>query len=46
MPYSCLLVAGEKSGEDHALSFFPALTKEYPDFNFLVLEVTNLVSVA
>ncbi|HXH32510.1 MAG TPA: lipid-A-disaccharide synthase [Bacteriovoracaceae bacterium] len=31
---SCLLVAGEKSGEEHALSFFPELVKLCPDVKF------------
>jgi lipid-A-disaccharide synthase len=31
---SCLLVAGEKSGEEHALSFFPELARRCPDVRF------------
>ncbi len=31
---SCLIIAGEKSGEEHALSFFPELTKFCPDTKF------------
>lgn len=31
---SCLLIAGEKSGEEHALSFFPELKKLCPDTQF------------
>lgn len=31
---SCLLIAGEKSGEEHALTFFPELTKLCPDVDF------------
>ncbi len=31
---SCLLIAGEKSGEEHALSFFPELVKLCPDVQF------------
>ena len=31
---SCLLIAGEKSGEEHALSFFPGLVKLCPDVQF------------
>jgi lipid-A-disaccharide synthase len=31
---SCLIIAGEKSGEEHALSFFPALRKLCPDVKF------------
>jgi lipid-A-disaccharide synthase len=31
---SCLLIAGEKSGEEHAMSFFPELTKLCPDVKF------------
>ena len=29
--YPCLLIAGEKSGEDHALSFIPGLKEKLPD---------------
>lgn len=31
---SCLLIAGEKSGEEHALSFFPELVRLCPDVQF------------
>ena len=31
---SCLLIAGEKSGEEHAMSFFPELVKLCPDVQF------------
>jgi lipid-A-disaccharide synthase len=31
---SCLLIAGEKSGEEHALSFFPELKRLSPDVQF------------
>lgn len=31
---SCLLIAGEKSGEEHALSFFPELKKLSPQVHF------------
>lgn len=31
---SCLIIAGEKSGEEHALSFFPELAKLAPDTKF------------
>ncbi len=31
---SCLVIAGEKSGEDHALSFFPELKKLLPHTHF------------
>lgn len=31
---SCLLIAGEKSGEEHAMSFFPELVKLCPDVKF------------
>src|SRR5690606_14322154 len=30
----CLLIAGEKSGEEHAMSFFPELKKLSPDVEF------------
>jgi lipid-A-disaccharide synthase len=31
---SCLIIAGEKSGEEHALSFFPELAQLSPDTKF------------
>lgn len=31
---SCLIIAGEKSGEEHALSFFPALQAACPNLDF------------
>jgi lipid-A-disaccharide synthase len=31
---SCLIIAGEKSGEEHAMSFFPELVKECPTVQF------------
>jgi lipid-A-disaccharide synthase len=31
---SCLIIAGEKSGEDHAMTFLPDLKKNLPDCNF------------
>ena len=31
--YPCLLIAGEKSGEDHALSFIPGLKEKLPNLN-------------
>ena len=31
--YPCLLIAGEKSGEDHALSFIPGLKVRLPNLN-------------
>ncbi|EQC47266.1 lipid-A-disaccharide synthase [Bacteriovorax sp. Seq25_V] len=31
---SCLIIAGEKSGEEHALSFFNQLKEKNPDFSF------------
>lgn len=31
---SCLILAGEKSGEEHAMSFFPELKKLRPDVEF------------
>jgi lipid-A-disaccharide synthase len=31
---SCLVIAGEKSGEEHAMSFFPELKKLAPDTQF------------
>ena len=31
---SCLIIAGEKSGEEHALSFFPELARLAPDTKF------------
>ncbi len=32
--HSCLIIAGEKSGEEHAMSFFPELVKLCPDVRF------------
>lgn len=34
MKKSCLIIAGEKSGEEHAMSFFPELVKLCPDVEF------------
>ncbi len=31
---SCLIIAGEKSGEEHALSFFEALKEDLPNVHF------------
>lgn len=31
---SCLIIAGEKSGEEHSLTFFPELKKLCPDVSF------------
>ena len=31
---SCLLIAGEKSGEEHAMSFFSELRSLVPDADF------------
>jgi len=31
---SCLIIAGEKSGEEHALSFFPKLKEKNPQLSF------------
>lgn len=31
---SCLIIAGEKSGEEHAMSFFPELKRLSPDVSF------------
>jgi lipid-A-disaccharide synthase len=31
---SCLIIAGEKSGEEHAMSFLPELVKLCPDVKF------------
>lgn len=31
---SCLVIAGEKSGEEHAMTFFPQLKELCPDVNF------------
>lgn len=31
---SCLIIAGEKSGEEHAMTFLETLTKEAPDTQF------------
>jgi lipid-A-disaccharide synthase len=34
MSASCLIIAGEKSGEEHCLSFFPRLKELMPEVNF------------
>jgi lipid-A-disaccharide synthase len=34
MKKSCLIIAGEKSGEDHAMTFFPELKKLVGDYEF------------
>ncbi|HLE11268.1 MAG: lipid-A-disaccharide synthase [Bdellovibrionales bacterium RIFOXYD12_FULL_39_22] len=34
MKKNCLIIAGEKSGEEHALSFLSALSLQVPDFHF------------
>jgi lipid-A-disaccharide synthase len=31
---SCLIIAGEKSGEDHAMTFFPRLKEQLPGMTF------------
>ena len=31
---NCLVIAGEKSGEEHCLSFFDSLQGSYPEMNF------------
>lgn len=33
-PKNCLIIAGEKSGEDHAMTFLPEIQKQLPDFHF------------
>ena len=33
-PNSCLIIAGEKSGEEHAMTFLNQLMKENPDLHF------------
>lgn len=34
MTKPCLVIAGEKSGEEHALSFLPALKRQCPELDF------------
>lgn len=34
MKSSCLIIAGEKSGEEHAMTFFPELTRLAPETSF------------
>jgi len=41
---SCLLIAGEKSGEEHAMSFFPELKKLCPDTEFFGVGGNDLES--
>ena len=31
---NCLVIAGEKSGEEHCLSFFDSLQASYPEMSF------------
>jgi lipid-A-disaccharide synthase len=42
---SCLIIAGEKSGEEHALSFFPELKKLCPDTKFYGVGGDDLASL-
>jgi lipid-A-disaccharide synthase len=39
---SCLIIAGEKSGEDHTMTFFPALKAMHPDCDFFGVGGTEL----
>lgn len=41
---SCLLIAGEKSGEEHAMTFFPELKKLCPDTTFYGVGGDELVA--
>lgn len=34
MKESCLIIAGEKSGEDHSMTFLPEIQKKNPDIHF------------
>lgn len=34
MNENCLIIAGEKSGEDHSMTFLPQLQKQHPDVHF------------
>lgn len=34
MKENCLIIAGEKSGEDHSMTFLPELQKNHPEFHF------------
>lgn len=34
MKENCLIIAGEKSGEDHAMTFLPQIQVKYPDIKF------------
>jgi lipid-A-disaccharide synthase len=40
---SCLIIAGEKSGEEHAMSFFPRLKAENPDCDFFGVGGDDLI---
>ena len=42
MKHSCLIIAGEKSGEEHAMSFLPALKKQLPGYHFFGVGGDNL----
>lgn len=42
MNQSCLIIAGEKSGEDHAMTFFPKLKESLPDCKFFGVGGTEL----
>ena len=34
MKKNCLIIAGEKSGEEHCMSFLPSMIKSAPDYHF------------
>ncbi len=42
---SCLIIAGEKSGEDHAMTFFPELQKLTPDCEYYGVGGSRLESL-
>ncbi len=44
MNRSCLIIAGEKSGEEHAMSFLPALKEQLPNYHFFGVGGDNLKS--
>jgi len=45
MKESCLVIAGEKSGEDHAMTFLPELIESLPDVQFYGVGGSRLESM-
>ena len=42
---NCLIIAGEKSGEDHAMTFFPELKKKLPSTKFFGVGADKLAKL-